>query len=106
MPSQSKQKAVQRTSKKSGRKLRLLPVFLLCFLGWALVTLWDQQSMLKDKQSQLQDLSKELAQVQQTTEAAKKEIARLNDKEYIEQKIRKELNYTKDGETLFTTPSP
>jgi cell division protein DivIC len=91
----------QGSYKGTRRRLRLLMVVVLCFMGWAAFTLWDQLDQVNAKTSELKMLESKLVETQAENEAYHKEIERLNDPEYIEQRIRKDLNMTKDGETLF-----
>lgn len=93
-PSQVKSRGVR-------RRLRLLMVLFLCFMGWAGVTLWDQMVKVDAKDAELERLEQRLADTVQDNEAYQHEITRLNDPEYLEQLIRKDLNMTKDGETLY-----
>jgi cell division protein DivIC len=90
-----------KSPRSSRRKFRWLGVIVLCFLGWAGVTYWDQQSKLHEKQVEMATLNKQLSDLKATNEKSKQEVNRLNDQEYIGQMIRKELGYTKDGETRF-----
>lgn len=80
-------------------------LILACFLSWAGVTLWNQMGRLGDRNDKVQALQQKLTETQQLNEDTKREITRLNDPEYLEQKIRKELHYVKQGETLFYVPS-
>lgn len=97
---------VTSTKERSGnkgtkRRLRILTVLLISFMGWAGVTIWDQFGKLHAKSSEVEALEQQLAEVKKVNEDTKREIARLHDKEYIEQKIRKDLNLSKPGETIF-----
>ena len=83
------------------RRLKLLTIILICFVGWAGVTFWNQSGQLEAKLSQLADLEEKLAEVKKVNEGYQQEISRLNDPEYIEQRLRKDLHYTKDEEILF-----
>jgi cell division protein DivIC len=91
-------------NKSSYRRRRLVMIILGCFLSWAGVTLWNQISKIQDRGAKVSALEEKLKVTQQTNEETKREIVRLNDPEYIEQKIRKELHYVKQGETLFYVP--
>lgn len=92
------------SNKGTKRRLRFLMVLLLCFMGWAGVTVWDQFGKLHAKSSEVSDLERQLADAKKINEDTKLEITRLHDKEYIEQKIRKDLNLSKPGETIFVAP--
>lgn len=104
---QSYHKAGKKTKLKTSgahRRIRLLMVAVSCFLMWAGVTLWNQQGSLNAKAAQVISLEEKLQDLQQKSEDYKLEVTRLNDSEYIEQKIRKDYHYTRMGETMFDTP--
>jgi cell division protein DivIC len=92
------------SNKGSQRRVRFLLVLLLFFMAWAGVTIWDQFGKLHAKSSVVKDLELQLADAKKLNEDTQREVARLHDKEYIEQKIRKELHYVKPGDTIFYTP--
>jgi cell division protein DivIC len=79
-------------------------MILLGILIWGGITLWDQMGKGRAKAEQLDSLNTKLAETTQANEEAKREVARLNDKEYLEQKIRTELHYAYPGETIFYVP--
>jgi cell division protein DivIC len=91
-------------NKGSYRRRRLVLIVLACFMSWAGVTLWNQIGKLNAKGEKMSSLQQKWDETQQTNEITKREIVRLNDPEYVEQKIRKELHYVKQGETLFYVP--
>jgi len=106
MASRSSTKSNKKGAKRSRSKSRLVMVMMLCLISWAGVIYWDQQGKLTDKRAEMNELEEQLKLVHQSNEKAKKEVERLNDKEYIEQKIRKELNYVKEGERIFSVTQP
>lgn len=89
------------TPKGTRRRLRLLFFVMLCFMGWAGLTLWDQFGTFNTKAAKLAELEAKLAVVKEQNEQYKLQLIRLEDPEYIEQLLRKELHMTKEGETLF-----
>jgi cell division protein DivIC len=91
-------------NKGSYRRRRLVMIVFACFLSWAGVTLWNQIGKINDRSEKVTSLEQKYKETQQTNELTKREIIRLNDPEYVEQKIRKELHYVKQGETLFYVP--
>lgn len=93
-------------NKGSYRRRRFVMLMLACFLSWAAVTLWDQVGKISDRKEKVSALEQQQMETQQLNDNLQREIARLNDPEYVEQKIRKELHYVKQGETLFYTPKP
>ncbi|TCZ74329.1 septum formation initiator family protein [Paenibacillus albiflavus] len=106
MASPSSTKSNKKGAKRSRSKSRLVMVMMLCLVSWAGVIYWDQQGKLAEKRAEFNELEEQLKLVHQSNEKAKKEVERLNDKEYIEQKIRKELNYVKEGERIFSVTQP
>lgn len=87
--------------KGTRRRLRFLMVVVVCFMSWAGLTLWGQTDQVNSKQSELELMEAKLAEVVKQNEAYKFELHRLNDPEYLEQLIRKDLNMTKPDETMF-----
>ncbi|KZE73538.1 FtsB family cell division protein [Paenibacillus elgii] len=106
MQALSKTNPMQPHNKGSFRRRRLVMLMLACFLSWAGVTLWNQVGKISERSQKLSAVQQKAAEAQQQNETLQREIARLNDPEYVEQKIRKELHYVKQGETLFYTPKP
>lgn len=88
-------------NKGSKRRKRILAFCVVAFLTWALPTFIAQWSKLNQKSAEMLALQQQLDQLKQTNEQTKRDVARLNDKEYIEQKIRTELHWYKPGETVF-----
>jgi cell division protein DivIC len=104
MPAEIAQKKNPEQNKGAQRRLRILSVILICFMSWAVFTFIAQWSKLHAKAAEIGLLEQQLEQAKQLNEQTKREIVRLNDREYVEQKIRKELHWSKPGETVFTTP--
>jgi cell division protein DivIC len=97
---------LEQPHKGSRRRVRLLLLTFLGFLAWAAVIAWNQQGRLDAKAAQVSGLEMKRTETVSMNEDYKKEVVRLNDPEYMLQKIRKEYHYTKPGETLFFTPKP
>jgi|CeladaMinimDraft_18_1061708.scaffolds.fasta_scaffold07067_2 Septum formation initiator len=93
----------QRRELRSGTKkrLKMLLFALFLFLVWTGSKLWDQFGEVNARMEQLEQAERRLAETRERNEAYKLEINRLNDPEYIEQLLRKELHMVKEGETLF-----
>lgn len=87
--------------KGTRRRLRILMVVVVCFMSWAGLTLWGQTDQVNSKQSELEIMQAKLDEVVEQNEAYQFELHRLNDPEYLEQLIRKDLNMTKPDETMF-----
>jgi cell division protein DivIC len=98
--------ATSQPNKGAKRRKRILAFCVVAFLAWALPTFIAQWSKLDQKSAEMQALLKQLDQLKQTNEQTKREVARLNDKEYIEQKIRTEFHWYKPGETVFPSNKP
>lgn len=95
---------IQQNNKQSvgmRRRMRLLSFLMCIFIAWAGFAVWEQSQILNEKKQKLSALQEHLAEVQVANEYYKLEITRLNDPEYIEQRLRKDLHLTKEGETLF-----
>lgn len=83
------------------RRLKLLMVILIIFMSWATMTIWNQVQVLDEKNEQLDLLEEELTETQNLNDQYNNEITRLQDSEYIEQRIRNDLQMTQEGETLL-----
>lgn len=77
---------------------------LMSFMCWTAITLWNQQGDLNAKYTRLSSIQTQLEESKKINEQLKMEITRLNDNEYIEQRVRKDYRMTRPGETLFITP--
>ncbi|WP_426450000.1 FtsB family cell division protein [Paenibacillus sp. S-38] len=97
-------KDTQPQNKGTFRRRRLVMLMLACFMSWAGVTLWNQIGKISERKDKVAALEQKEAEVTQINEETQREIARLNDPEYVSQKIRKDLHYIKKGERLFFTP--
>jgi cell division protein DivIC len=86
------------------RRIRFLMFFILCMLIWATITVWNQSGKLNEKTLNLNTLLSKKTAVEQTKATMIKEVARLNDPEYREEIMRKQLNLGKSGETTFELP--
>jgi len=89
------------SGKGKKRRIRLFLLLLLGFLAWSGYTFYDQQSLAQEKEEQLAETEQKLAEIQQLNANYKREIERLQDPEYIEQRIYKDLQMKKDGDTLY-----
>jgi|GEM_PF-504484 len=89
------------TGRGKKRRVRLFMLILLGFLVWAGFTIYDQYMLAQVKADQLAETEQELAEIRQLHDDYKLEIERLQDPEYIEQKIYKDLQMKQDGDTLY-----
>ncbi|NEW09583.1 septum formation initiator family protein [Paenibacillus sp. SYP-B3998] len=87
------------SSKGSKRRLRFLMIFVLCFMSWAGVNIWGQFAKLHEKSNVMADLEQKLADAGKLNDQTKKELSRLHNDEYLEQIIRRDFHYIKNGET-------
>jgi len=96
-------RADQRSAPSRGKKrrVRLFMLILLGFLVWAGYTIHDQHTLAQAKFDQLAETERKLAEVRRLNEDYKLEIERLQDPEYIEQRIYKDLQMKQDGDTLY-----
>jgi len=83
------------------RRFKLLMVILISFMSWATMTIWNQVQVLDEKHEQLQLLEEELTVTIELNNQFNNEITRLQDSEYIEQRVRIDLQMTQEGETLL-----
>jgi cell division protein DivIC len=97
-------KPAGQSNKGARRRIRLLGFAMIGFMTWAALILWNQQGLLSAKAAQVAELEQKHEEAVKQNDSYKNEIERLNDPEYILQKIRKEYHYSKPGETLFYTP--
>jgi cell division protein DivIC len=103
-PYQPKTPSGKNKNTAAKRRIRLLMMVFVCFLFWAGLTLWDQYEKISAKATQLEVLSHSLEETREQNARFQLQVIRLNDIEYIEQKVRKEYGYTRNGETLFYSP--
>ncbi|NBI30820.1 FtsB family cell division protein [Chengkuizengella marina] len=83
------------------RRFKLLIVILISFMSWATMTIWNQAQVLDAKNEQRILLEDQLKETQKLNDEYNNEITRLQDPEYIEQRVRKDLQMTQEGETLL-----
>lgn len=89
------------SSKGKKRRVRLFMLILTGFMIWAGITIYDQHTFTQAKADQLEETAAKLDEVRSLNEDYKREIERLQDPEYIEQRIYKDLQMKKDGDTLY-----
>ncbi len=96
-------RTVERTGSSKGKKrrIRLFLTILLGFMVWAGFTIYDQYTLAQAKAEQLIETEQKLAEIRQLNAEYKREIERLKDPEYIKQRIYKDLQMKRDGETLY-----
>ena len=86
------------------KRLRILGLAFAALLIWAGFTAWSQMERIAERKAQLETLQDKLEASQRENEESKREIERLNDPEYLQERARKDLQYVKPGETVFDVP--
>lgn len=86
------------------RRLKLLLVFVILFMSWAVYTLVVQQQHTNERSTQLRDVKTKLSAVQQKNETLKKEIVRLHDDEYIGQIARQQGMIRPGEQSILVEP--
>lgn len=104
-------RSVQRqvTHKKSKKirlfkRLSIFGVLSVIIIGFFVSTLINSKSTLEEKKLQKEQVTEELAKVQEEQEILKLQISKLNDDEYIGKLLRKEYFLSEEGEIIFTLP--
>lgn len=90
-------------SQASRKRIRLVAAVVVALVAWAGVTVWDQMAKFQERADKIDALEAKLAAAQKANDAIKREIVRLNNPEYREEKVR-EFHYSKPGETIFDIP--
>jgi len=80
------------------RRLKLLLFVMVIFMSWAAYVLIAQQGTMGDRESNLREANKKLTDATVQSETLKKEIIKLNDKEYVSEIARKEQGMGYPGE--------
>lgn len=93
-------------SNKGGKRkrLRIVAIVLLALSVWAGTKAWGQMERISERAEQMANLDKRLSDTQQLNDSLKREIERLNDPEYREEMMRRDMHLSKDGETVFDIP--
>ncbi len=104
MYNQRTQDKLEKKTAGTRKRLRLLTIALAGFMGWAGVTFWSQLDRLEAKAAELSVLESKLAAAKKTNEEYKRQIDRLNDPEYIEQRVREDFQMFRPGDTPLMTP--
>lgn len=73
---------------------------------WAAVAFVEQSGAIQQKQEELQELKRRLEEVRAEHEEYTREVERLHDPEYIEQKVRKNFGMMRPGDKVFEPREP
>jgi cell division protein FtsB len=94
----------KKRNKGARRRLKLMLCAVICVAVWAGVTIVDQMGKFKEKTAEINQLQNKLDETQKRNDQMKKDVARLSDKEYRSEILRKDFGYVKKGETVFELP--
>ena len=97
--------ATKAMTKGARRRRRLFLTLVGGFSLWAIVALWDQTFAMNEKRAELEQLQQRLNQIKAENEAYQAEVTRLQDPEYIEQKVRKDFGMSRPGDKVFAAPT-
>jgi cell division protein DivIC len=87
------------------RRRRLYRTIIAGVSLWAIFAFWDQSGAMKEKKAEKGSLLQRLEEVRADHDAYQSEVTRLQDPEYIEQKVRKDFGMMREGDKVFGTPS-
>lgn len=88
----------------SRKRIRLVSAAVLALSVWAGGTAWGQMEKFDDNAKRMDALETKLETTQKTNDKLKREIERLSDPEYREERMRKDMHLSKQGETVFDVP--
>ncbi|MDF2936244.1 MAG: septum formation initiator [Paenibacillaceae bacterium] len=88
----------------SRKRIRLLTIGVLALTLWAGATAWGQMQRSDEIAIRLEALGGKLNDTVQTNDKLKREVERMSDPEYREERIRKDNHMFKQGETVFDVP--
>ncbi|MEI4771505.1 septum formation initiator family protein [Psychrobacillus sp. FJAT-51614] len=86
------------------RRLATFAVMSVLIVGFLITSLINSNKTLEEKKLQKEQVSEELAKVQEEQEILKLQISKLNDDEYIGKLLRKDYFLSEEGEIIFTLP--
>lgn len=88
------------------RSRRLMVIILGAVSIWAAAAFLDQSGAIREKKEELRMLEQRLSDVRAENAAYRLEVERLQDPEYIEQKVRKDFGMVRPGDKVFDTRQP
>lgn len=88
----------------SRKRIRLVSAAVLALSVWAGGTAWGQMEKFDMNADRMDALDTKLEAARMTNEKLKREIERLSDPEYREERMRKDMHLSKEGETVFDVP--
>lgn len=101
----SANKGTQEVRNKGLRRRRRIYLAFICgFSIWAGFSLIEQTRAMTEQKEEMEQLQMRLEEVRAAQEAYKLEVTRLQDPEYIEQKVRKDYGYVRPGDFVIDAP--
>lgn len=86
------------------KRVRIATFIVLGIVIWAGSRAWTQMKNFDSGAERLDALESKMEQAEQTNAKLKREIERLSDPEYREERMRKDMHLSKSGETVFEVP--
>jgi cell division protein FtsB len=96
---------VQPTARGARGRFRIFLVFLGCFIIWGGLTWLEQHQSLEEKKAEKLQIEQKIQEVQQENQQLNETSQRLQDDEYIEQKVRKDFGMARPGDKVFQPAS-
>jgi cell division protein DivIC len=86
------------------RRLSIFGIMSVVIIGILISTLLSSNNALAEKRKKKEQVTEELAKVQEEQELLKLQISKLNDDEYIGKLLRRDYFLSEEGEIIFTLP--
>lgn len=88
----------------SRKRIRLVTIGVLALTLWAGGTAWGQMKKSAETLERINVLDAKLEETTELNTKLKREVERMSDPEYREERIRKDNHMFKEGETVFDVP--
>lgn len=88
----------------SRKRVRMVMVGILGLTLWAGFTAWGQMQQSAETSQRLEVLKAKAEETTDVNNKLKRELERMSDPEYREERIRKDNHMFKQGETVFDVP--
>lgn len=88
----------------SRKRIRLVTLGVLALSLWAGGTAWGQMKKSDETAERIEALNAKLGATAEANAKLKREVERMSDPEYLEERIRKDNHMYKEGETVFDVP--
>ena len=86
------------------RRLSIFGITSVVIIGILISTLLSSNNALAEQRKKKEQVTEELAKVQEEQELLKLQISKLNDDEYIGKLLRRDYFLSEEGEIIFTLP--